>query len=120
MLQDRPADARALMQESLSIYAELELKIAIAYCLEVLAGMDTVTDAPARLFGAADRLREEIAAPVESFNLERYEHDLNQVRERLGETDFLAAFEAGNGMTLADAVKLAMAPAGGEPVAVET
>ncbi len=47
------------------------------------------------LFGVAEAIREELEAPVESFNTERIEDDKRRTREAMDEDDSLAAWEAG-------------------------
>jgi tetratricopeptide (TPR) repeat protein len=105
------SNATRLFRDSLRLYLELGLKNAIAYCLEVLAGIDTLQDRPceaAQLFGAAERLREEIHAPVEPFNLERYRRDYELARSALGHERFDAARAEGRSLPLARVVERAM------------
>lgn len=97
-------------RESLSIYRELGLKIAIAYCLEVLAGIgldrEGTTRAP-ELLAAAEALREEIAAPVEPFNKERLERDIARAAATCG-NDFKPAWQRGRELDTDAAVALAL------------
>ncbi|NJN52565.1 MAG: tetratricopeptide repeat protein [Gammaproteobacteria bacterium] len=97
-------------RESLEMYRELGLKIAIAYCLEVLAGIELERDRCERapeLLGAAEALREEINAPVEPFNRERLERDIARARAARG-TDFAAAWQRGRELEAHEAVALAL------------
>ncbi|MEZ5557474.1 MAG: tetratricopeptide repeat protein [Pseudomonadales bacterium] len=100
-------EAAALnLRESLLLYRELGVRNAIAYVLEMLAGIDAAAGRCAEaavLFGAADRLRELLGAPVESFNQGRYQSDLSRAREGMSDADFAAAWEQGRTMEL-DAV----------------
>ncbi|MDH3640517.1 MAG: tetratricopeptide repeat protein [Gammaproteobacteria bacterium] len=110
-LKGNNSEARTYYEESLAIYDELQTDIAIAYCLEVLAGMDAAEGEPrtaARLFGAAEHLREEIGRPVESFNKERYDHDLATARAALDDAGFDEARREGRDMSRAEAVALAL------------
>ena len=103
--------AAVLYRESLLLYAELKMDIAIAYCLEVLAGIDAaegLADRAAQLFGAAENVREEIGAPVESFNLERYQGDVSSVREALERDTFDAAWATGRALSREQATALAL------------
>ncbi len=98
------------LRESLVVYHDLGLKNCIAYCLEMLAAIDNTEGRPgeaAQLFGAADRLREEIGVPVESFNRARYDQDLGAVRQALG-TDFESHWNSGRVLDTARAVGIAM------------
>ena len=108
------AEARARYAESLTIYHQLNMDIAIAYCLEVLAGIDAAegeSSRAARLFGAAEWLREEMGTPVESFNKERYDRDVAMVRETLEETVFEEQRAIGRGLARPEAVALALGEA---------
>lgn len=95
--------AAAHIQESLELFHALGVRNAVAYCLEMLAGIELdrerFADA-ARHLGAADRLRELLNAPIESYNRERYEQDLSRARSALGEPAFDQAFETGRAMRL--------------------
>jgi predicted ATPase/class 3 adenylate cyclase len=110
-LKGDPGEARSLFCESLSLYHQLHMDIAIAYSLEVLAGIDIAegrADSAVKLFGAADALRELTGTPVESFNLERYQQDMAAARAALSEEDYGAAWRTGRGLTPEEAVTLAL------------
>lgn len=112
MLQSQGQSQRAAehFRESLKIYHALGVRNAVAYCLEMLAGLDADGDRhreAASLFGAVDKLREILDAPVESFNRERYQGDLKRVRENLGEAEFEAVWNEGRDMRLEEAVEAA-------------
>ncbi len=102
------------VQESLAIFQALGVRNAIAYCLEMLAGIELDRSrfaAAARLFGAADRLREVLNAPLESFNQARYDQDVARARAGAGDETFSAEFEAGRSMSLDEAITQAQAEA---------
>jgi predicted ATPase/class 3 adenylate cyclase len=101
--------AAELIRESLTLYAEMNINNAVAYCLELLAAIDAAEgrlEEAAQLFGAADKIREDIGTPVESFNLERYNRDLDAVKDGLG-TQFDQSWEAGRAMNVTQAVEIA-------------
>lgn len=103
--------AREMYAESLAIFNQLNMDITIAYCLEVIAGIDVAEGEPlraARLFGAAEILREEIGTPVESFNRERYDKDLASVRDALDTAIFDEARSNGRALSRVDVVALAL------------
>ena len=109
-LREHTERAAELIRESLTLYAELEVRNAISYCLEMLAAIDAAEKRPeeaAQLFAAADKIREDIGVPVESFNLERYNQDLDTVKQALGETVFEQHWNTGRDLKIADAVALA-------------
>lgn len=102
--------AENLLKESLILSREMEDKIAIAECLEGLAGVAGVigaTGAAARLWGAAEALREETAplSPDEKSLREPY---LEAARSTLPETAWAGAWEKGRNMTLEEAVAFAL------------
>lgn len=110
-LQGDMEKARSLFCESLSLYHQLHMDIAIAYSLEVLAGIDIAegrATSALQLFGAADSLRELTGTPVESFNQERYQQDMEAARTALVEAEFSAAWNTGRELTPEEAVKLAL------------
>jgi len=65
----------------------------------------------ARLFGAADRLRETISRPFPANEWDSdadYAAEIARVRTALGEKAFVAAWEQGRAMTVEQAVTLAL------------
>ena len=105
--QGRLEEARDRYLSSLHLYGELDFKLAIAYSLEVLAGLETrlgEAEEGAVLFGAADALREEIAAPIESFNEERLNAEVQSTRMALGDR-FDDAWNRGRRMTSEEAIR---------------
>ncbi len=109
-LQGETDRAAELIREALRIYAEMDIRNAVAYCLEMLAAIDASEGRPdeaAQLFGAADKIREDIGTPVESFNLERYNRDLDAVKAALGEDAFAKSWEDGRAMKIDQAVEIA-------------
>lgn len=106
-------DAAANVQESLALFNALGVRNAIAYCLEMLAGIELQRERfmeASRLFGAADRLREQLNAPVESFNQARYSEDLARARSGAGDATFENEFETGHNMRLDEVIAQAQAP----------
>ena len=106
-IQGNLDEAATNVQESLTLFNALGVRNAIAYCLEMLADIELKRQRfaeAARLFGAADRLRELLNAPVESFNQARYEEDLAKARTGAGDEAFDAAFTEGRNMRLDDVI----------------
>ena len=101
------AAARTFYTESLGMYAELGLLNAIAYNLEVLAGLlvSDQADRAAFFMGAADRL---INTPIESFNAQRLADDTAAIERALGAEVFAREWQAGAATPFADAVRLAV------------
>jgi predicted ATPase/DNA-binding CsgD family transcriptional regulator/tRNA A-37 threonylcarbamoyl transferase component Bud32 len=99
VLQDDHATARGLYEESLVIAKELGHKRFIASCLEGLANVTFAQDQPAkaaRLWGAAESLREAIGAPNPLVDHARM---VAAARTQLGEKIFAAMWAEGRMMT---------------------
>jgi predicted ATPase/DNA-binding XRE family transcriptional regulator/Tfp pilus assembly protein PilF len=105
--------ATALYKEALLIAHEIGDRIRVADSLEQLAKVavgQEKTRRAARLFAAAAGLREAIGAPLQPYKTEDIEHSLRAVRRRLGDEAFRAAWTAGVGLTLEQAVREAATP----------
>lgn len=103
--------AKAQLREALALEQTVGDRILTASTLEVLAGLSldfaTPVDA-ARLWGSAQRLREEICAPQELVLKRRTEGQVALAREALGDdTVFDAAWRDGRAMTLEEMVRFA-------------
>jgi non-specific serine/threonine protein kinase len=104
------AEATALHQQSLAVFSETENRREIAECLEVLAMLATPghSSHAARLFAAAEVAFEEIGSSMRPSNNPRYEGYVAEVRGRLGEQRFAAAWAEGRAMRLEDAMTAAL------------
>jgi non-specific serine/threonine protein kinase len=104
--------ARSLFEECLAIFRELGQREGIVRGLGGLAVVAAAHGQPeraARLFGAAEGLREGIGAPLP--RADRAEHrSITAVRAALGEEAFAAAWAEGRAMGLPQAVEYAMEP----------
>jgi non-specific serine/threonine protein kinase len=104
--------AAALFKESLVLRKERGDKDGVAACLDALAGVAVTQGRPeraARLFGAADVLRETIHTVVPQAQREEYDRNMATLRARLDETALAAAWAAGRAMTLEQAIDDALA-----------
>ncbi len=103
--------ARALHEESLAIKRELGDRQGIALSLEGLASI-AGRGSPSRgaqLWGAAERLRESIGAPVPPNERLRYDRQVAAARSALGgDAAFDATWQEGRAMTLEEAIALAL------------
>jgi hypothetical protein len=105
------AAARVLYVESLAIRRELWSKPGIAECLEgfaELAGAQGQPQRVARLFGAAEGLREAIGAPLPPLVRADYDSNVAAVRSSLGEAALARAWAEGRAMTLEKAIEYAL------------
>jgi tetratricopeptide (TPR) repeat protein len=84
-----------------------------AWCLAGLgsaAGLDEEPERAARLWGAAERLREALGCRPAPAARATYERALAAARAELGEEAFAAAWAAGGALTLEQAIDEALAP----------
>ncbi len=100
-IQGDHTTARALYEESLAI-ARVGHKLNIASGLEGLASMVALQGEPtwaARLWGAADALRDAMGAPMATVERPAYEQAVAAARLKLGEKVFAAAWAEGRNMS---------------------
>jgi predicted ATPase/class 3 adenylate cyclase len=104
--------ARALHEEALRIHWELGNQWIIAEALEALAGVVSMLDEPLRaprLWGAAERLREEMCEPLLPADRSRYDREVASARAALSDdSTFNSAWHEGRTMTLEQAVGYAL------------
>lgn len=105
--------AQALFAESLLAFQELGYRRGLADVLEALAYVGLTPADPARaarIWGAAERLRERIGAPLPPNERERYDGRVATARAALGDdAAFDRAWQEGHAMSLDEAIKLALA-----------
>jgi predicted ATPase len=103
--------ARSLFAEALKNSQELQYRLSIAYCLVGLAGIVAILGQPqraARLFGAAEALRDIIGAQIEPSDRPDYEANLAFIRSGLDESTFEACWNEGRAMPLEHLVASAL------------
>jgi len=103
--------ALLLFQESLSLEQELGDKSGIAHSLEAFANLAVAQRQPrkaARFWGAAERLRETIGAPLPPFERTEYERDVASAQAQLSKEAFATAWAEGRTMSLEEAVTFAL------------
>lgn len=102
--QGDQAAARAMYEESLALAtAGNTPKWRITPCLEGLAGVLTSQGEivwAARLWGAAEALRNAMGTPIPPVSRAEYERSLTAARTHLSEREFAAAWAEGRDMTL--------------------
>jgi tetratricopeptide (TPR) repeat protein len=100
-----------LFEESLSLYPDREDKHGVALGLEGLAAVMVAQDRPipaARLFGAAEGMREAISTRLDLADEAEYERRMALARDRIGVTDFTEAWAEGRGLTVERAIGYAL------------
>jgi non-specific serine/threonine protein kinase len=110
--QDNYSAAEALHLECLAIRRDLGNRPSIADSLERLAHVALVLAEPfraARLWGTAERLREELGVPLSADERLRYERLVESARDMLDDpTAFDLAWQGGRAMTIDQAVAYAL------------
>jgi hypothetical protein len=103
--------ARELYRESIQAGRAVQFRLVCALCLEGLAMLAADEGQPgraARLYGAADGLREATGTPVEAADRAAHERAAAVSRAALGEEVFAAAWAEGRALPLDDAIALAL------------
>jgi predicted ATPase/DNA-binding SARP family transcriptional activator/DNA-binding CsgD family transcriptional regulator len=119
LTQGNHGRAAELLEDSLTLLQELENKQLVAEWLEAMAGVAGArreAQLAARLWGAAQTLRENIGAPLPTDELAIIEPHLATARSLLGEAWEVARTE-GQAMTAEEAVEFAMSREKPEPPA---
>jgi predicted ATPase/class 3 adenylate cyclase len=109
--QGDAAQAREYYVESLTLFGDLRDKELIPECLEGIAGLASEAGQPvqaARLFGAAESLRESAGVPLPPVHRTAYERDLAAARTQLDEATFAVVWAEGRAMTLEQAIAYAL------------
>jgi len=109
---DYPA-ARALLEESLAIRRELGDRAGIPYSLDGLAAVDASRRSSlraAQIWGATEQSRTELGAPLTPNERSRHDQFVAAARIALGDdAAFDRAWKEGRGLTLDQAIELALA-----------
>jgi tetratricopeptide (TPR) repeat protein len=103
--------ARTLCEEAMAIYRELGDRRGIADSLRSLAALTSTqgqSERAARLWGAAQALREAIGSPLTPSERTRQDQRLAETRSLMGEEAFAAACSEGRAMTLEQAIVYAL------------
>jgi predicted ATPase/class 3 adenylate cyclase len=109
--EEDPGTALALGRESLATRRDLGSKSGIAASLEQLAGLAAAEGhevRAARLFGAAQIVREQIGAVMPPADQPEHVRQVGAARTALGEKAFDAAWQEGRVMALEQAIELAL------------
>jgi predicted ATPase/DNA-binding SARP family transcriptional activator/DNA-binding CsgD family transcriptional regulator len=109
---DDHKEAANFLREGLTLGRELRLEnVGLAQCLEAsaaLAGTKAKGARAAKLYGAADALRDAIGAPLAPVDRSDYEHNLAAARSQLDEAAWETVWVEGQAMTIEEAVEFAL------------
>ncbi len=113
--QDDAALAARRFVEALALFKRYGYRVGVAWCLAGLAGtaaLDGQSQRAARLWGAAESLRQSLGArPAPAARATR-ERLMSRVREQLGDSEFVAEWAAGQALSLEEAAAYALEPTG--------
>jgi tetratricopeptide (TPR) repeat protein len=104
------AEAQQILVETIQNFHADQNKSGLAFALDKMASLYVLTDKPeaaARLIGWSDATRKEIGDPrprIEQADLDR---DIAAIKAKIGADAYEAAYNAGRGLTLDEAVALA-------------
>jgi non-specific serine/threonine protein kinase len=96
------------LAESLAICGKLSDRVNTAAAIEGLAHVAVAIDTPrraARMWGAAERLREEVGSRLPVYEHAAHAKVLEAARAAVGQEEFNKAWQEGRAMTLEDAVR---------------
>jgi predicted ATPase/Flp pilus assembly protein TadD len=103
------AQARMIFSESQRQFQEGNTPIGVVFALEGLASLATKEEQfpkAAQLFAWADATRPEIGDPRPPIEQANVDKDIAAIIEKMGEAAFVAAYAAGKGMTMEEAIAL--------------
>ena len=109
--QEDFAEAERLLKEGLDGLRKLEERWFIASTMEYLAEATALGRDPARaarLFGAAEAMRESVRSFSEPHDSTNYDRGVAAARKELGEAVFDAAWDEGRGMSYGEAISFAL------------
>ena len=115
--QGHIAKAKALYRETLLDWQRLGHRAAIAHeleCMAMLALAQEEEQRAARLFGAAEILRETINIPMTPFERAEYDREVESLRLNMDEAAFTKAWSEGRALTVEGAIGLALETENGE------
>ncbi len=104
------AQAKPLYRETLLEWQRLGHRAAIAHeleCLAIIAKSQEEDERAARLFGAAEVLRENINLPMTPFEHVEYAREVSDLRANMNEAAFAKAWADGRALTMEQAIALA-------------
>jgi predicted ATPase/class 3 adenylate cyclase len=104
-------EARASLAESLQMLSRIGARLDIARTIEgfaALAEVEQRAELAARLWGAAEALREQLGTPIWPVDVPDYERRVSAARVQLDETAFAAAWAAGRARTMEQMITAAL------------
>jgi non-specific serine/threonine protein kinase len=117
-LQGNTTAARESKRAALRLYRDIAARFGIAISLEELGWIAMSLDEPAvaaQLLGAAEAVRRELSAEIPANHMHHHRDALKRARAALGDARYRRLCEHGAGLTLAQAIVVALGEGGAEP-----
>ncbi len=118
--QDKLDEAQRLVKESLKLRRDIEDRGGCAWCLEKLGEIALITgkrksssnseefQRAARLFGAAEVMREPVESKIDLVDQPEYERQVEFIRDQLDEGTFKRVWAEGRGMSMEAAIEFSL------------
>ena len=103
--------AKAMYRESIVEWKRIGHRAAIAHQLECFASIAKIEEQgqrAARLFGAAEALREKIDIPMTDMEHVEYEREISELKAGMDEKVFVSAWTEGRALTMEQAIDFAL------------
>ena len=103
--------ARVIYKETIRGWQDLGNRSAVAHELECFGFLAIPNEEPqraAKLFGAAEALRETNQSPMADYERIEYDQAISQLRSMLAEAEFNSLWAEGRSMTMEQAIELAV------------
>jgi predicted ATPase/class 3 adenylate cyclase len=113
-LQGRYPEALTVYSETIRVWQELGQSAAVAHeleCFAFIAGTSGQNGRAARLFGAAEALRELIGTTMTPMERQEYDQALSQLREQMSEVQLQDTWTKGRAMGMDEAIHYALTEA---------
>jgi len=110
--QGRHHEAVTVYRETIRAWQELGQRAAVAHeleCFAFIAGASGQNERAARLFGAAEALRELIGSPMTPMERGEYEREAAALRAQMDKAAFEPAWAAGRALTMEQAIEHVLA-----------
>ncbi|MEP6895587.1 MAG: hypothetical protein ABI986_08275, partial [Chloroflexota bacterium] len=107
----KTTEAKGIYKQTLSDFQDLGHRPAIANQLECFAFIAIAEEEPeraAKLFGAAEALREKVNAQMQDLEYVEYDNSVRRLRMLLNETEFNSLWELGRALTMDEAIQFAL------------
>jgi hypothetical protein len=109
--QGRHHEAATVYRETIRVWQELGQRAAVAHeleCFAFIACAHSQAQIAARLFGAAESLRESVNSPMTAIERAEYDQNISALRAHMDESAFAMAWAEGRALTMEQAITYAL------------